>query len=649
MGLKNNLDEILNKDIAINKLFGIKEFMAGILDDAPDLSSIAIFDESGTLLYYSDSAVLLKGETLDKKAGRPNVKCEASATTILFELTGPSDVRRGTIALSLNEQRIYATVRSMALDSGTVILISILAIFDFLFFIVSYTITLPIKNAINDINDSNRSGFIDTPIRRTSINFIDHLLDDFERFRYRFRDDLLKLNTISKSFFKSAHCKDEVESPTHDTFEKFKMPLNRFRQAGILVSRQISLQSPVLIRPAIFLFVFSESLSISFLPIYAESLYTPFFSFSKEVVMGLPISLFMLFTAIILPPAGALADRIGIKKIFILGAIINCIGLFLTGIAVDIFTLLIYRSLTGIGFGMVYMTTQQYIVNTTSLDNRAEGMAIFLSAFYGGTLCGSAVGGMLADRIGFRSIFFIGAGMAVLSICFILKFIAEKPEGKSEEMTAPAPQSLFKTLVVSFPSPRRIITLFSDKRFAALVFLQAIPNKFCLIGFVYYLGPVFLNSLNIRHSDIGKYIMCYSLIMILISQSASKWSDRKGNMLACINIGGIISGVAFLPFFFIPGAFAVAFGIIVLGLAHCFTVSNQAKLALNIRAVKEVGSGPGLGIYRLAERFGNVLAPIILGILITTIGIEMTVGLMGVYMILSSVVFSLIYKYSKRT
>jgi len=194
------------------------------------------------------------------------------------------------------------------------------------------------------------------------------------------------------------------------------------------------------------------------------------------------------------------------------------------------------------------------------------------------------------------------------------------------------------------PLPRDFIKLLSNRNFAALTLCQSIPNKICLIGFVYYLAPLFLKSLGSSQSDIGRYIMGYSLMMILFSQTVSKWSDRHLTAKPFIFWGGVLSGLSLIPFFFFTNTWMVAIGIIMLGLSHTISVSNQAKMASHLNAVKEIGVGPGLGVYRQIERLGNVIAPILLGVMSTTFGYSKTLALIGIFTVLSSIIFQVIYR-----
>ncbi|MBW1801869.1 MAG: MFS transporter, partial [Deltaproteobacteria bacterium] len=193
----------------------------------------------------------------------------------------------------------------------------------------------------------------------------------------------------------------------------------------------------------------------------------------------------------------------------------------------------------------------------------------------------------------------------------------------------------------TLPSPRKFLKLFSDREFISLVLFQNIPSKICLIGLVYYLAPLVLKDLGNNQSDTGRYVMGYSLVMILLSQTFSRWSDRHHKMKASIVWGGILSGLALIPFFFIANTLMIVLGILILGFSHALSVSNQTKMASQLQVVRTVGLGQSLGIYRLAERMGNVIAPILMGILLSTVGYAMSLALIGIYTVISSFLYLL--------
>ncbi|RZB32188.1 MAG: hypothetical protein SRB1_01807, partial [Desulfobacteraceae bacterium Eth-SRB1] len=222
------------------------------------------------------------------------------------------------------------------------------------------------------------------------------------------------------------------------------------------------------------------------------------------------------------------------------------------------------------------------------------------------------------------------------------------PEITKSVKYKPPPGEWLKKMISALPSFKDISRLVSDRNFIALSLFQGIPNKICLIGFIYYLAPLFLKELGNSQSNTGRYIMGYSLVMILLSQTMSKWSDRHGNIKQIIVIGGVFSGIILIPFFFVNNTFMIAVGILSLGTVHSLSVPNQAKLASQLGVVQDVGLGSGIGIYRQLERIGNVLAPIILGVLASIFGFAKSLAIIGIYTAFSSLFFLLIYKDEER-
>ncbi len=643
--LKINLEDLLRKGISIQKFFGLKPLLQEIIHETDEISFIAIHDLSGNCLYSCDRKNFYQGNGSPGQTPEKHYNNRTNDHLITFQMTGQNQTPQGVLILGMDLEKINRHVREIALDTGTIILISILAILDFLFFVIAWFITIPVQRASLDIRKVVTKGILNASISRTRIDFPDMLIQEFEKIYGRFNRKWKQIISLSSSLFPLQAEKTRNNGQLKNLASSALSIVNRYRYEQMRLVHVVPINASSLIRPALFLFVFAESLSISFLPLFARQLYHPIQYLSKDIALGLPISSFMLLTFISLPVGGILAEKIGIRKSFLTGAVISAVGLFLTGSAETILSLVAYRAIVGAGFGMVFMTAQLYIVRQTTTGNRAEGMAIFLSAFYGGTLCGSAIGGMLSDRIGFRSLFLAGAVMAILSTFFLFFITSGKSPCPAHDpintQVCPEPRSKKTSFY------RNLVTLFSDRNFSVLVLFQSIPNKICLIGFIYYLAPLFFESLGSRQSDIGRYIMLYSLIMILFSQVIARWTDRFSSPKKIIFRGGLFSGIALLPCYFFQGVFWVALGIVLLGFSHAFSVSNQAKLASQLNVVKQTGLGPGLGIYRQAERVGNVLAPVLSGALISQVGYAKALALIGAYTSFSSILFMMLFSDKK--
>ncbi len=335
---------------------------------------------------------------------------------------------------------------------------------------------------------------------------------------------------------------------------------------------------------------------------------------------------------ITLPFGGVWANKTGYKRAFLTGTVISAGGLILSAISPNVLYLIIFRAIVGIGYGIVFMTCQGFIIDVTSEQDRAKGMAVFISAFYSGTLCGSAIGGMIAERIGFRTVFYLGAFIGTISILSMYIFIKETPSIRKKQG---------ETRYVSIS---QLANLLKNRAFTSLTLFQGIPSKICLIGLVYYTAPLFLKEIGSSQSSIGRIVMGYSVIMVFMSPITSKWIDKVENIKFFIALGSFFSGLSLLPVSIFKNSTAITISIILIGIFHSFTVAGQAKLATQLKIVQEVGVGGGLGVYRLLERLGNVIAPITVGYLASIVGFPKSLAITGIFIASSSILFFFMFK-----
>jgi MFS family permease len=633
--LQTQLSRVIQKGISIDSLVGLKPLLTRVFTDVDELHRVSVVTEKGRVLYtctrdaFYDELALQSVPEILRQAKTPQ------SGTIRLPLTGKAGETVGYLVLQPSRKIIAKNIRDIVLDSATIIVISLLAIVDLLFFIVAYTVGLPVATAGRDIEAGLKKGVIDYPARRTKIDFIDHLLDLFDCVRFDLNNRWIRIQTLGRSL---------IAGNAHQEAAWKKLQKSLERLTSLSGSRQplSAVLSPALIRPAIFLSVFSEAIAVSFLPLYAHQIYQPMLGLPQQVIIGLPIAVYMFTFALSLPISGAWTDVFGRRRLYLAGAAISTIGLVACGLGSGIVSLIIARGIVGMGNGALYMATQGYILDTTSIENRAEGLAIHLTAFYSGTMCGTALGSMLADHLGYQNMFFFGSVISLAAVFFVYMFVTEphQPVG--------APFSIGQTIAQrmkgAFPKAAHIKELLANRNFVAISLLQAMPNKICLIGLVFFAAPILLKAGDVGQSDIGRVVSIYSLLMVLLSQAVSRWSDRIANTKNLLFWGGLIPGFAFLPFFFTASPWVVIGAITVLGLAHSLTVSNQAKLASHLQSVQQIGLGPGLGLYRQIERLGNVLATLIIGALASSIGFSKALGVVGATLILTSLLFGLLFR-----
>ncbi|MBL4692429.1 MAG: MFS transporter [Magnetovibrio sp.] len=386
------------------------------------------------------------------------------------------------------------------------------------------------------------------------------------------------------------------------------------------------------IRPALFLLVFSESMSLSFFPMFVEQFYVPISGISKEILIGLPISAFMLVWAISLPFSGEWSDKVGRRKPFIIGALITAAGLVMTGLSHSYYELLVWRSFTAAGYGIIFITCQGYIIDHSTMKTRAKGMSMFLAGFFAGSLSGAAIGAILSQRIGYESTFILSAALSLGAAAFVYAFIQESANRAQKSHIPNLSIADYKTI-------------FSNPKFLALTFCVAIPAKVCLTGFLYYTGPIFLKTIGTDQSSIGRVLMAYGLAIIIVSPLSARFADKFGNRKLFVIGGSLLAGLAVLILGYFDTLIAVVFSVTLLGIAHAISVSSQLSLVIEIFDDEKstVGMGKVVGIFRFIERLGSVIGPILAGVLIGIGGFNDAFIGIGMMTLIGIAIFALVF------
>ena len=387
-----------------------------------------------------------------------------------------------------------------------------------------------------------------------------------------------------------------------------------------------------MIRPAVFIFMFSMDLSISFIPLYMEKLYEPILGLSKDIIIGLPISVEMFCAGIMLIVAGIWMDRRGWREPFVAGIISCSLGAFLSGTAANGIEFIFARGIVGTGYGLALMAAQGFIFGTTYSKNRAQGIASLFAGIYAGSICGGAIGAMLAERIGYAAVFFVATCGVILPILLVITIMRGVSKRASRTV---APQEIVKETT----RLKNFLKFISNRNVLSLLLFNSIPGALCLVGFLYYVTPIYLNRAGTSQSNIGRILMIFGFFMIYASPLISRYVDRSENKKTYIILSGVLSGLGLTVFYFFSGFMATALVILMIGLSSSFGISSRTAYVLSLRITQEVGVGEVMGTYRALERLGQVLGPLALGTAIAMVGIEKGVSLVGALFIVFTFFF----------
>lgn len=390
------------------------------------------------------------------------------------------------------------------------------------------------------------------------------------------------------------------------------------------------------IRWSFFLLIFAESLSLSFFPIFVAQFYNPAFGLPKPVVIGIPITVFMLVWAITMPFAGTWCDRIGYRLAFSVGAAMTTIGLVLTAYSTSLADLLLWRSITAVGYGIVYVTTQAYITVFVSTKEATQGQAMFLTSFFTGSLSGAAIGGILVDRLGFAMTFLLSAGLSAIAALYVLRSLSDETARTVTRRTLALAD--FKLLL-------------RHKHFAIVAFLSAVPAKVALAGFLYYSVPLYLKDLGYSQSITGRVMMAYGLAIILVGPVVARLADRaRTRRWRFVMLGGYAAALAMTVPLFVDDMTGAVIAVIGLGVAHAIGVSPQMTLINDGcgETVREIGQATAVAIFRLVERIGTITGPILLGAMIAGSGFMGAFIVMALFTFATTTLFALLLWRSDR-
>ena len=146
--------------------------------------------------------------------------------------------------------------------------------------------------------------------------------------------------------------------------------------------------------------------------------------FSMDAIqMGWVSTAYLLASAVFLVPFGRIADIYGRKKVFAAGLSIFTLASFLMIFAPSALAVILLRVLQGFGSAMIFGTAVAILTSVTPPEHRGKALGIYTTAVYLGLSMGPFLGGILTDRFGWRSIFFVNIPIGILAVALIFLFL----------------------------------------------------------------------------------------------------------------------------------------------------------------------------------------------------------------------------------
>jgi EmrB/QacA subfamily drug resistance transporter len=133
---------------------------------------------------------------------------------------------------------------------------------------------------------------------------------------------------------------------------------------------------------------------------------------------GWTVSIYLVAVMSAMPLMGILSDNYGRKKVYLVSLVLFTVSSFACGLAPNIYSLVIFRFLQGIG-GASFLPTAAGIVSEQFPENRESAIGLFTSIFPIGGIIGPNLGGWIVSQYSWRYIFYINLPIGIVLISLI--------------------------------------------------------------------------------------------------------------------------------------------------------------------------------------------------------------------------------------
>jgi EmrB/QacA subfamily drug resistance transporter len=158
------------------------------------------------------------------------------------------------------------------------------------------------------------------------------------------------------------------------------------------------------------------------------------------------ITIYMLTSTISTVLVGKLSDIYGRKPFILWGIIFFIVGAFLTGLSKDIYQLITYRGIQGIGAGIIMASAFTAVGDLFSPRERGKWTGIMMAIFGFASVIGPTLGGWIVDHMNWEWVFWIFLPLGVVAFILILMLFPKVDRKKSESIDYWG--SLFLTLTI---------------------------------------------------------------------------------------------------------------------------------------------------------------------------------------------------------
>lgn len=321
---------------------------------------------------------------------------------------------------------------------------------------------------------------------------------------------------------------------------------------------------------------------------------------NAELHNGAILAIYSLVSFLLSPVWGGLSDRVGRKKIIIIGLIGFSISFLLFGLAANhLLFMYIARALGGLFSGAVTSVIVAYVADITTPENRTKGMAYVGISIGFGFMIGPAVGGMLSV-VSLTTPFYVASVLSIITAVFAIRIL------KDTDMKVD-PNAPKVSRWTAFQGTSKYLYVLAFFVTFTLAFLEATLQLFGIERFA------------VTPTQVGTMFLFSGLIGALIQGGVIRRMVKPGQEPKFIVVGLIISAIGFIM---LLNAHSFLWATISVTIFGCGNALARPCITSLITLKTKVSTGVASGLSNSMDSLGRIAGPVI-GTLLFTFSITL--------------------------
>ncbi len=583
-----NVQRSVSAGVPLAQLVGAERYFEGLLRNFPEVSYFGI--ATGRIVYEFG--------TRQKSVFGPEQSRKDVPTFPIID----QGEQIGYIIIDVNPEYFALQFRGMLLDFGVILLVVSLLAFQIVTVVMSRSLTAPFMRLQTLAALQAASDF--SKVIQTMGT------DAIERLTY-----LLSWHAVALHRGLEAAVGRLSEAGATAALGKLRARLK------ITNARPRLLQFSYLndVRLPLFMFAAADELPLAFFPLYVKASDNPLTWLDPGVVISLPLAGYLVAIVFGSPLARPLAERLGHRNLLLIAVVPTLLAHLGLYFSTNVIEIVLFRMVTGLGFAIATLACQDYVLDIVPREYRNRSLGLFTAAMFSGIFAGTALGGVLADRLGQSTVFAVSAGLVLVSGILtyrLLPAIARERESGASTRTSYLPP-IWRPL--------------QSRRFAALVFGIAIPTNIIIQAFISFTVALQLNALGASAADAGRILMTYFLAIALIGPVAPRLFEGRLTPSSVSLIGATLAGLSLCVVAFWPAQWSMLIAVAGAGIGHAMVRDPQVAVAMDIaeNELQHLGSTAVLGSLRTLERLGSTIGLVTIALVSSTLGYTTSTALMA--------------------